>query len=197
MEKRIGWMPIEKFKFDSANSKDYFVNANWALYCDNYLEGFHIPFVHKELNKVINYEDYKTEIFSFSNLQLAESDSKQTCFDLPKNSEDFGKNIAAYYFWIFPNMMFNFYPWGLSVNVVKPLKPNLTKVEFRTYVWDESKRDSGAGSILDKVEKQDEEIVENVQKGVNSRYYKSGKFSPKMEKGVHHFHKLISNFIST
>ena len=70
MEKRIGWMPIEKFKFDSENSKDYFVNANWALYCDNYLEGFHIPFVHKELNKVINYEDYKTEIFSFSNLQL-------------------------------------------------------------------------------------------------------------------------------
>ena len=197
MEKRIGWMPIEKFQFDSANSKDYFVNANWALYCDNYLEGFHIPFVHKELNKVINYEDYKTEIFSFSNLQLAESDSEQTCFDLPKNSEDFGKNIAAYYFWIFPNMMFNFYPWGLSVNVVKPLKPNLTKVEFRTYVWDESKRDSGAGSILDKVEKEDEEIVENVQKGVNSRYYKSGRFSPKMEKGVHHFHKLISNFIST
>ena len=93
-------------------------------------------------------------------------------------------------------MMFNFYPWGLSVNTVKPLKPNLTKVEFRTYVWDESKRDSGAGSILDKVEKEDEEIVENVQKGVKSRYYKSGRFSPKMEMGVHHFHRLISNFIS-
>ena len=63
MEKRVGWMPIEKFQFDSQSSKDYFVNANWALYCDNYLEGFHIPFVHKELNKVINYDDYKTEIF--------------------------------------------------------------------------------------------------------------------------------------
>ena len=47
MEKRVGWMPIEKFQFDSQSSKDYFVNANWALYCDNYLEGFHIPFVHK------------------------------------------------------------------------------------------------------------------------------------------------------
>ena len=197
MENRIGWMPIEKFQFDSGSSKDYIVNANWALYCDNYLEGFHIPFVHKELNKVINFEDYQTEIFSYSNLQLAESDSEQTCFDLPENSLDFGKNIAAYYFWIFPNMMFNFYPWGLSVNIVKPLKPNLTKVEFRTYVWDESKRDSGAGSILDKVEKQDEEIVENVQKGVKSRYYKSGRFSPKMEMGVHHFHRLISNFTST
>ncbi len=197
MDQRIGWMPIEKFVFSKSRSKEYIVNANWALYCDNYLEGFHIPFVHKELNKVINYEDYKTELFSYSNLQLAESSSENTCFDLPESSIDFGKNIAAYYFWIFPNMMFNFYPWGLSVNIVKPLKPNLTKVEFRTYVWDETKRDSGAGSILDKVEKQDEEIVENVQKGVKSRYYKSGRFSPKMEMGVHHFHLLISNFIST
>ena len=42
---------------------------------------------------------------------------------------------------------------------------------------------------------EDEEIVENVQKGVKSRFYKNGKFSPTMEKGVHHFHKLISNFL--
>ena len=197
MEKRIGWMPIENFKFDTKSSRDYYVKANWALYCDNYLEGFHIPFVHQDLNKTINYEDYKTEIFSYSSLQLAESDSEDTCFKLPKNSTDYGKNIAAYYFWIFPNMMFNFYPWGLSVNIVKPIKNNLTKVEFRTYVWDDSKRDSGAGSILDKVEKEDEKIVESVQKGVKSRYYKSGRFSPQMEMGVHHFHRLISNFIAT
>ena len=92
-------------------------------------------------------------------------------------------------------MMLNFYPWGLSINIVKPIKTNLTKVEFKSYVWDESKRDSGAGSILHKVEMEDEEIVENVQKGVKSRFYKNGKFSLTMEKGVHHFHKLISNFL--
>ena len=36
-------------------------------------------------------------------------------------------------------MMLNFYPWGLSINIVKPIKTNLTKVEFKSYVWDESK----------------------------------------------------------
>ena len=77
----------------------------------------------------------------------------------------------------------------------KPIKNNLTKIEFRSYVWDESKRQSGAGSILDKVEMEDEEIVENVQKGISSRFYRRGRFSPKMEKGVHHFHKLISEFL--
>ena len=43
---------------------------------------------------------------------------------------------------------------------------------------------------------EDEEIVENVQKGVGSRFYKKGRFSPKMEIGVHHFHKLISEFLA-
>ena len=42
---------------------------------------------------------------------------------------------------------------------------------------------------------EDEEIVENVQKGIGSKFYKRGRFSPKMEKGVHHFHKLISEFL--
>jgi hypothetical protein len=29
------------------------VNAHWALYCDNYLEGFHIPFVHEDLDAAL------------------------------------------------------------------------------------------------------------------------------------------------
>ena len=195
MDERIGWMPIEKFKFDQSSSRDYFVNANWALYCDNYLEGFHIPFVHCGLNKTLDYDKYHTELGSYSVLQIGFAEENSIYFNLPNKSVDYGEKIAAYYYWLFPNMMFNFYPWGLSLNIVKPIKNNLTKVEFRSYVWDESKRQSGAGSILDKVEMEDEEIVENVQKGINSRFYKRGRFSPKMEKGVHHFHKLISEFL--
>ena len=194
---RVGWMPIEDFKLDQKSSKDYFVKANWALYCDNYLEGFHIPFVHSGLNQTLDYDKYNTEIQPYSVLQVGYADKKYISFKLPKSSKDYGQNIAAYYFWLFPNIMFNFYPWGLSLNIVKPIKTNLTKVEFRSYVWKESERDIGAGSVLDKVEMEDEEIVENVQKGVNSRFYKNGKFSPTMEKGVHHFHKLISDFLTT
>ena len=53
MDNRVGWMPIEDFKYREDLSKKYLVNANWALYCDNYLEGFHIPFVHGGLNKTL------------------------------------------------------------------------------------------------------------------------------------------------
>jgi len=43
---------------------------------------------------------------------------------------------------------------------------------------------------------EDEFVVENVQKGVNSSFYKAGIFSPKREKGVHHFHKLIASYLN-
>ena len=196
VEERIGWMPIERFKYREDLSKEYQIKANWALYCDNYLEGFHIPFVHEGLNNVLDFDNYEVEIFKYSNLQIGIATNQDLCFELPKTSKDFGKSIAAYYFWIFPNLMLNFYPWGLSINIVKPLSVNETRVEFKTYVWDESKLEIGAGADLDKVELEDEEIVENVQKGVSSRFYKHGRFSPSMEKGVHHFHTLISKFMN-
>ena len=89
-------------------------------------------------------------------------------------------------------MMFNFYPWGLSVNIVKPISINRTKVSFLTYIYDHSKLHKGAGNDIDKVEREDEFVVEGVNKGLKSRYYSTGRFSPTMEKGVHHFHTLLS-----
>ena len=195
MNERIGWMPIEDFIYRKDLSKEYTVNANWALYCDNYLEGFHIPFIHKDLNTVLDANNYDVETFNYSNLQIGIGKGDDECFNIPKSSKDYGKNIAAYYFWLFPNLMFNFYPWGLSVNIVKPVSEKKTKIEFRSYVWDEKKLDYGAGADLDKVEMEDEEVVENVQKGVSSRFYKHGRFSPSMEQGVHHFHRLVSRFM--
>ncbi len=91
--------------------------------------------------------------------------------------------------------MLNFYPWGISVNLVKPISVNETKVSFLIYVTDESKLNIGAGGDLDSVEMEDEEIVENVQKGVRSRFYKHGRYSVTREQGTHHFHSLIAEFI--
>ncbi|MGY8915041.1 MAG: aromatic ring-hydroxylating oxygenase subunit alpha [Flavobacteriales bacterium] len=196
MNERIGFLPLNDFKLDESRSKEYMVNAHWALYCDNYLEGFHIPFVHNDLNAVLDYGNYDTLLFEHVNLQIGHAQGSEEIFDFPETHIDHGKNIAAYYFWVFPNMMFNFYPWGLSVNIVHPLGLKSTKVSFYTYVYDESKLDKGAGSGLEKVELEDEEVVEGVQKGVCSKFYKAGRFSPTREKGVHHFHRLLASFLN-
>ena len=64
-----------------------------------------------------------------------------------------------------------------------------------TYVFDESKLETGAGASLDKVEREDEFIVENESKGIQSSFYQSGRFSPTREEGVHHFQRLIAEFL--
>jgi choline monooxygenase len=197
MMERVSWMPLDEFKFAPALSRTFHIKANWALYCENYLEGFHIPFVHAGLNAVIDFGEYATELFfPYSSLQLGLAKNNRDCFDLPASSPDHGKNVAAYYFWVFPNMMFNFYPWGLSVNVVEPVSVGECRVRFLSYVWDESKLDKGAGAGLDKVEQEDEEIVENVQRGVRSRFYKHGRYSVTREQGTHHFHRILSEFMN-
>lgn len=197
MNERVGFLPLADFKLDTSRNKEYHVKAHWALYCDNFLEGFHIPFVHEDLDAVLDYGSYDTVLYDHCNLQIGYAEGTDEVFDLPENHPDFGKQVAAYYYWAFPNMMFNFYPWGLSLNLVQPLGMNKTKVSFISYVLDESKLDKGAGSGLDKVELEDEEVVEGVQKGVRSHYYTAGRFSPTREKGVHHFHRLLAQFLNT
>ena len=196
MNERIGFLPLNEFNFDASQSKDYLVNCHWALYCDNYLEGFHIPFVHEDLNAALDYGSYTTELFQNGSLQIGYSSGGEEVFDLPIGHPDEGKAVAAYYYWLFPNMMFNFYPWGLSVNVVRPISKNKTRVLFRSYVWDESKLSEGAGSVLDKVEREDEFVVEGVQKGLQSDTYQSGRFSPTREQGVHHFHRILADSLN-
>ena len=88
--------------------------------------------------------------------------------------------------------MLNFYPWGLSVNVVVPLGAGRTRVVFRSYVLDPGKRGEGLGADLHRVEMEDEAVVESVQRGVRSRLYGRGRFSPRREVGTHHFHELLA-----
>ena len=196
MMDRVKWMPFERFFFRPDLSKDYVVDAHWALYCENFLEGFHIPYIHAGLNSVIDYGNYSIELFPHSSLQIGIAKDGATAFDLPASSPDYGKLVASYYFWVFPNMMFNFYPWGLSINLIQPLGISKTKVKFLCYVLDESKLRQGAGANLDQVELEDEVVVQNVQKGIRSRFYQFGRYAVNRESGTHHFHQLISKFMN-
>ncbi len=169
------------------SSREYSLNAHWALYCENYLEGFHVPFVHESLNRSIDYGTYRTETHRYSSVQIAESDDAAATFD---------GRVAAYYFFVFPNLMLNYYPWGISVNVVEPIRNDLTRVRYLTFVADDSKLGSGAGADLDTVELEDQAVVESVQRGIRSRYYDRGRYSPTREQGTHHFHRLIAEFMN-
>lgn len=180
-EAAIAFNEFEFKDLKLTSTREYEIDAHWALYCENYLEGFHIPYVHKTLNEIVDYGTYTTDLFRYSSLQTG---------------YDADGRVAARYLFIFPNLMFNFYPWGISVNVVRPVSPCKTVVEYLNYVGNECMLGQGAGADTHSVELEDDAVVESVQKGIRSRFYSHGRYSPSRETGTHHFHRLIAEFMN-
>ena len=192
LRERCGFIDFGSMRLDAAASRDYEIEANWALYVDNFLEGLHVPHVHRELSKSLDFQQYATELHTDSVLQLGVAAPGDPAFDPPHGHPDHGRRVAAYWWWLFPATMLNVYPWGLSVNVVQPLTNTRTRVRFLSYVGDESLRGRGAGADLNRVELEDETVVQQVQRGTRSRLAKPGHYSPQHERGVHHFHRMLA-----
>lgn len=196
MQRRVGWLPFHKMEKEQSFCRDYTINANWALYVENYLEGLHVPFVHPLLATMLDTKDYRHDILKFSNLQIGLATNSEDAFALPESSPEYGDNVAAYYYWLFPNMMFNFYPWGVSINLIMPLAVDKTCVRYITYVYDRSRLGNYTPESIETTEYEDEAIVHQVQRGIQSRLYKRGRYSPSWESNVHHFHSLLATFLS-
>ena len=192
IDARLPWLDVERWQLDPSRARAFEFDAHWALYVENYLEGLHIPFLHPGLTRTLDLDGYRYEQGRWSNLQLAHARADEPAFEPPPGSPEQGQRIAAYYWWVFPNLMLNFYPWGLSLNQVLPLGPVKTRVLFASYVADPSQLGRGAGGALDPVEMEDEAAVLSVQRGVRSRFYRSGRYSPQHERGVHQFHRLLA-----
>jgi len=192
VRERLAWLDIAAWAHDPARDRDYHFDAHWALYVENYLEGLHIPFVHPGLNGALAMEGYRYENFAGGTWQIADARPDEAAFDPPPGHPDRGRRIAAFYAWLFPNLMLNVYPWGLSVNVVEPLAPDRTRVRFRSFVADKSRLGQGAGGALDTVEMEDEAVVLGVQRSLRSRLVRGGRYAPVHEQGVHHFHRLLA-----
>jgi choline monooxygenase len=185
--------PLDRLVADPARDRAYEIDAHWALYVENYLEGFHIPFVHTGLASTVTLDDYRVDLFDHAVLQTAYAKPGEAGFV----AEADGRRVAARYWWVFPNLMLNDYPWGISLNHVQPLGPGRTRVVYRGYVRDAAMSGQGAGGALDRVEAEDQAIVTAVQRGVSSRFYRGGRYSPEHERGVRRFHRLLAAAMAT
>lgn len=196
IDARLPWLDVARWQPDPSRARSFVFDAHWALYVENYLEGLHIPFLHPGLTQTLDLDGYRYEQGRWCSLQLARARAGEPAFEPPSGAPEHGQRIAAYYWWVFPNLMLNFYPWGLSLNQVQPLGPAKTRVVFASHVADPSLLGRGAGGALDPVEIEDEAAVLSVQRGVRSRFYAGGRYSPKHERGVHHFHRLLAQALN-
>jgi phenylpropionate dioxygenase-like ring-hydroxylating dioxygenase large terminal subunit len=181
--------------------RDYLVNCNWKVYVDNYLEGYHIPIVHPGLMKEIDYPRYRCETYRYHSQQLGPvkavnpADAHQRVYTPGDGLKD------ALYFWVFPNLMFNIYPDNVSVNIIVPLSHDKTLAIFEWYFHDADapkthERAAKAIAFSDTVQQEDTRICEAVQRGLQSATYDRGRYSVKRENGVHHFHRLLAEFLA-
>lgn len=192
LDQRLGYLPLTDLRPDPRGERSFDVQANWALYVENYLEGFHVPFVHPALARALDLERYRVEPLGQAVLQTAEARADEPAFEAPAGHPDHGRRVAAYYLWLFPNLMLNFYPWGLSANVAEPRGAQSAAIRYHRFLWREDLLDRGAGAGLDQVEQEDEGVVESVQQGLRSRLWPGGRFSPTHEPGLHHFQRLLA-----
>ena len=91
--------------------------------------------------------------------------------------------------------MINFYAWGISINIIEPIERQKTRIKYIVFTFPNYKMQNNNKSDLKTVELEDQNVVESVQKWINSSFYKNGRYSTNYETGVHHFHKLITKYL--
>jgi len=177
--------PIKLGKKKYFRRVSYEINCNWKVYVDNYLEGYHLPYVHPTLTKMLDYRQYAIEIYQHYSLQYSPFSENKNPF---KTSDG-----EAYYYFIFPNFMLNILPGRLQTNCIIPLSTGKCLVHFDYYYDDSTPADIIEADIRysDQVQSEDINICEKVQKGLASNAYDRGRFSPKEEKAVHHFQSML------
>ncbi|MFQ3651668.1 MAG: aromatic ring-hydroxylating dioxygenase subunit alpha [Gemmataceae bacterium] len=173
--------------------RDYHLACNWKVFVDNYLDGgYHVNTVHPTLAGILDYARYRTELLNHSSVQISPLEASGSAeVDRVRGGQE------AYYVWIFPNTMLNIYEGVMDVNVVLPDGPDHCRVIFDFYFapdWDSASRVRSI-ELADQIQREDEGVCLEVQDGLRSRTYRTGRFSVKREAGGYHFHRLLAQWI--
>jgi choline monooxygenase len=189
----------ERYKLDQLklhSRRDYVMDCNWKVYVDNYLEGYHLPSVHPSLNRELDYGKYETETYERHSRQSSPIRGPENEATVERRYKQSAGDMAAEYFWIFPNWMLNCYPDNVSLNIILPLSAEKTLAIFEWYFPESAlKTDAPETTIKfsDEIQLEDGRICETVHRNLKSSSYTRGRFSVKQEKCVHHFHRLYSD----
>jgi choline monooxygenase len=177
--------------------REYDLTCNWKVYVDNFLDGgYHVNTVHPGLAGVLDYKKYHTELHPYTSVQISPlKSSGQSEVAGVRGGE------AALYWWAFPNFMLNLYQGVMDTNLVLPLGPQRCRVIFDFWFADTegeaaTKFMRESMEVAHQVQLEDMGICEEVQRGLGSRSFDTGRFSGRREAGGYHFHQLLARQLS-
>jgi choline monooxygenase len=176
--------------------REYELACNWKAYVDNYLDGgYHVNTVHPGLAGVIDYKHYRTELHPHASVQISPLKPSG-----PAEVASVRSGETAQYWWAFPNFMLNLYQGVMDTNLVLPLGPQRCRVVFDFWFADTEgaaaeKYMQESMAVAHQVQLEDMGICEEVQRGLGSRSYDTGRFSVRREAGGYHFHQLLARYL--
>ncbi|HVH16404.1 MAG TPA: SRPBCC family protein [Candidatus Angelobacter sp.] len=202
VKESIPGIDLDSLKYQPVANEVREVDGNWKQHAWNYMDNYHIRFVHKGpggLAGAIDLETYTTELYEYSALQWAYARRREDGFDEQQVAARFrdpkrDRRVLALWWFIFPNLTLNFYPWGLSVNQYLPARgrPDRTEFHWLLYSIDDAKFEQRNKIWLnEQVDAEDIEAISLVSKGAQSGFAPRGRFAPREELGPHWLHRLI------
>ena len=165
------------------------INTNWKFLIENFIEPYHVQFVHKTTTNQ-PLKDHYTIVDGIcygSGVNVKQEDNKNAN----------ALSVSSKYLSLFPNFIIgSYYPNQIGVYLNVPISPSITSQKRIIYTTDGTIMTKKESNITKKiwwnVHKEDHEICERLQEGrFSPASNKGGLLSPYWEKGVQVFQKLI------
>ena len=185
--------------------KNYDVAANYKLIAENFMEYYHLPFVHPELSDVSRVEDhYRCQgagMYTGMYTSPVSRDVHSVWLILPSADQlDEKHKMAAYHIGIFPNVCITVLPNHAFCLLCDPLANDQTRE--RTYLLTPpGTLDSEINHAMfaelanfwDLVNQQDLGIVESVQEGLSNLAYGGGRMCYQFEEPLHRYQNWVAD----
>jgi choline monooxygenase len=188
-------LELDSLRF--AARREYELACNWKVFVDNYLDGgYHVNTVHPGLAGVLDYSQYRTAVHGITAVQISPI---VTASRAPNAVSNVRSGATAYYWWCFPNFMLNAYSGVMDTNLVLPLGPDRCRVIFDFYFKNDDSvspqfiMDSIA--VAEQIQQEDIGICAEVQRGLSSQSFTTGRFSVRREAAGYEFHRLLAHYL--
>ena len=210
LEEWLGDLP-EKFQshglenWEISGVKNYDVGSNYKLIEENFMEYYHLPFVHPELTNVSRMEDHHRSqgagMYTGMLTTPVSRDVDSVWLNLPAvEGLDKEHRKAAYHICIFPNVTFTILPNHAFCMITDPIRANQSRE--RTFLLtppetlDNDSHDTmfkELKTFWDMVNTQDLGIVERVQAGLSNTAFTGGRMCYQFEEPLHRYQNWLAD----
>ena len=176
---------------------DYEVRANWKVIVENYHECYHCPQIHPELCAVSpptsgdNYDRPGAWVGGAMELR----DGAATMSLDGRSGGTFLPHVdrrRVLYLGLFPDLLLSLHPDYVMTHRLRPIAPDMTRIECSWYVEDGVTDAGYAEEFWDRTNRQDWAACESVQRGLGSPHFRPGPFAPN-EDAVHQWVTMIGH----